>query len=56
MFGIMTGLQAGRCGVGNLAGPRDLSFFQSVQAGSGALPASYTVGTGFFPKAKVAGA
>jgi hypothetical protein len=47
--GIATELRAGRSGDQIPVGAR---FFAPVQTGPGAQPASYTMGTGFFPGVK----
>jgi hypothetical protein len=44
-----TVLQAGRNGVRILAGARDFSLLRNMQTGSGAHPASYSMGTGALP-------
>jgi len=43
---IQTSLWAGWCWVQILVGIRDFSHFQNMQTGTGAHPASYSVGTG----------
>jgi len=42
----MTSLWVGQSEVGILGGPRDFSLSQNIHTGSGAHPASYSVGTG----------
>ena len=46
IFGIGTMLWAGRPGIWILLGVRDFSVLQNVQTGSGAHPASCSLGTG----------
>jgi hypothetical protein len=51
------GLHAGRLGFDSRQRKRDFSLLHSVQAGSRAHRASYSVGTGgYFPEGKEAGA
>lgn len=50
-------LRTGRLGVRFLLGEKDFTFFfRNGQNASGAYPASYSLGTGFFPGSKAAGA
>jgi hypothetical protein len=49
-------LKVGRSGVLILASATEVLFSKTMQTGSGADPTSYAIGTGFFPRGKVAGA
>ena len=49
---IATALRAGQSEVRIPLGARDFSLLQIVRTGSGAHPASYTMGTGSFPGVK----
>lgn len=55
VVGIATKLRAEWFGVQFLVVAPDLCLLQKVQTGSGAHPASYAMGTGFYPGDKPAG-